>query len=358
MGSFRINTSTGTFELSNNIYKMLDCESNEFETEDIPYEYFEFIHPDDLEYFKSHVEQTIETKEFAPFLYRVITKKNKVKYFKSTGHFDIYNGDEYFLGLTQDVTDDIKIEDFLILKNKELMQLNAELESFNRIASHDLQEPLRKIQLFISRIEDTEREQLSEKGKAYFDKVRNAVKRMQSLIINLLTYSRIDSTQKDFEKVNLNDVLDKVKEDLTNRIMETNAVINTDKLPTVTGVAFQLEQLFSNLLSNALKYKSIVAKPKVQIVYEKVLASSLPKHVAKESKKYHKISFIDNGIGFEPKHAEKIFKVFQRLHQKTEYSGTGIGLAICEKIVENHNGHIYAKGEVGVGAEFIIYLPA
>tara|TARA_R110002049_G_scaffold223308_1_gene394926 strand:- start:6 stop:3023 length:3018 start_codon:yes stop_codon:yes gene_type:complete len=356
MGSFRINTATNVPELSDNVYKMLDCDPHEFEPGH--HAYLAFVHPEDLEHYKKHIEKILDSKAFESFVYRVKTKKGTIKYFKSTGHFDVYNGEEYLLGLLQDVTEDIRAEEFLKLKNRELTRSNAELESFNRVASHDLQEPLRKIQLFVSRIEEREGERFSDKSKTYFEKVTKGVKRMQSLIKNLLTYSSIDSTKKDFEKVNLNDVSNKVNDDLANRIKEANAIIVVDKLPKIKGVVFQLEQLFTNLLSNALKYRSISDTPKIRIQYEKAPASELPGHVIKLSKYYHKISFVDNGIGFATKHAEKIFEVFQRLHQKTEYSGTGIGLAICKKIVENHNGYIYAKGEVGVGAEFVIYLPA
>ncbi|GAL90163.1 phytochrome two-component sensor histidine kinase [Jejuia pallidilutea] len=356
MGSFRVNTTNNSSEISDNIYRMLDCKPHEFAP--TPKAYFTFVHPDDLSNFKKNINKILVSKTFKPFRCRIITKNETVKYFKFTGHFDTYNEDEYLFGLIQDVTDDIKAEAFLKLKNRELTRSNAELESFNRVASHDLQEPLRKLQLFVSRIEDREGDQLSEKGTVYFGKIKNAVTRMQALISNLLTYSRIDSTKKDFEKVNLNQTLDKVKDDLADRIKEANAFIIADKLPKIKGVVFQVEQLFTNILSNALKYKSTNKAPKVQIVYKKVSASELPKHIIKESKKYHRISFIDNGIGFDSKHSKKIFEVFQRLHQKTEYSGTGIGLAICEKIVENHNGYIFAKGEVGVGSEFVVYFPA
>ncbi|MEW4924664.1 ATP-binding protein [Algibacter sp. 2305UL17-15] len=355
-GSYVWHIDTDVSELSDNFFRMLGCEPHEFEASFKRYR--DFVHPDDLELYDYRGAQITKYEKVEEHTYRIITKQGDTKHFKSNGQFIEKNGETVMIGVVQDVTDIVEAEKKLVKRNLELKRSNAELESFNRVASHDLQEPLRKIQLFVSRIEDREGDQFSEKGRVYFDKVRKAVTRMQSLITNLLAYSRIDSTKKDFERINLNLVLDKVKEDLTNSINETNTIIIADKLPKIKGIVFQMEQLFTNLLSNAIKYKSTDAPPKVKIVYEKAPESELPKHIIKVSKVYHKISFIDNGIGFEPIHATKIFEVFQRLHQKTEYSGTGIGLAICEKIVENHNGYIYAKGELGVGAEFIIYLPA
>lgn len=356
IGSYIWYIDTDVSELSDNFYHMLGCQPNEFKSSLIKYR--EFIHPDERELYDKRSKEILTDLKTREHTYRIITKQGKVKHFKTNGQFINKNGKTVMIGVVQDVTDSIEAEQKLLKSNLKLKQSNAELESFNRVASHDLQEPLRKIQLFISRIEDRDIEQLSAKSKTYFEKVIKAVKRMQSLIQNLLTYSRIDSSKTDFEKVNLNNVLNKVKDDLANRIIETKAEMVTDKLPEIKGVVFQMEQLFTNLIYNALKYKSLSDVPKLRICYKKIDASDLPKQNMKSKQYYHKISFIDNGIGFDSQYAEKIFEVFQRLHQKTEYSGTGIGLAICKKIVENHGGLITAKGNVGLGAEFIIYLPA
>jgi len=356
IGSYVWYLDTGKAKISDNFFNILGCEPNAF---NVTFEsYRDFIHPDDVEIYNQMGSETFE-KGFSKINeYRIISKDGKTKHLFLNGQKLEKDGRITSVGFVQDITENKIKESEILKRNLELKRINSELESFNRVASHDLQEPLRKIQLFISRIEDKENDALSDKGKEYFNKVKKAVKRMQSLILNLLTYSRIDNTNKDFDKVNLNDVLDKVKDDLINRIKETNMIIVAEKLPKIKGVVFQIEQLFTNLLSNSIKYKNISSVPKVNILYEKVPASELPNHVIKISEIYHKISFIDNGIGFDSKHAKKIFEVFQRLHQKTEYSGTGIGLAICEKIIENHNGYIVANGEEGVGAQFIIYLPA
>ncbi|SFZ92352.1 PAS domain S-box-containing protein [Flaviramulus basaltis] len=356
IGSFLWFMDTNTSEVSDNLYRMLGYEPNGFEPSLIKFK--DFIHPEDIDLFEKNSNESIKTLKTNEYIYRIITKQGKVKHFKTNGKFINENNKTFMIVVAQDVTHTIEAEKELLKSNLELKYTNAELESFNRVASHDLQEPLRKIQLFISRIEDSEGKQLSSKSSEYFEKVTNAVKRMQSLIQNLLAYSRIDSSKKDFEKVDLNNVLDKVREDLTTRIKDAEAEILADKLPKIKGVIFQMEQLFTNLISNALKFTDTNKTPKIHIKYEQVHASKMPEDILKSTKYYHKISFIDNGIGFDSEHAEKIFEVFQRLHQKTEYSGTGIGLAICKKIAENHNGYILADGTAGVGAEFIIYLPA
>ncbi|MBU2949373.1 PAS domain-containing protein [Tamlana agarivorans] len=356
IGSFVWDMESDTSELSDNFYAMLGCKPNEFKSS--LQRYKDFVHPDDLELYEKRGASILDDSETAEHTYRIITKQGKVKHFKSNGQFVTKNARKVMIGVVQDVTESIEAEERLVKSNLRLKQSNAELESFNRVASHDLQEPLRKIQLFISRIEDREGEQFSEKGKLYFEKVTNGVKRMQSLIKNLLAYSRIDSSKTDFEKIDLNDILFKTEDDLATRINDSDAEVLADKLPKIKGVVFQMEQLFANLISNALKYKSLNKQPQVEIRYKRVNATKLPDKFVTLKMRYHKITFKDNGIGFDSQHAEKIFEVFQRLHQKNEYSGNGIGLAICKKIVENHNGYICAKGNPGKGAEFIIYLPA
>ncbi len=256
-----------------------------------------------------------------------------------------------------DITKQIHAEQSLKKRNLQLKRSNEELESFNRVASHDLQEPLRKIQMFLSRF-DSEEGKLSKKGQEYLAKVNSGAERMQSLILNLLAYSRIDNTNDNFEDVDLNQILNKVLEDLALPVRETRAKIRKDKLPVIRGVPFQLEQLFLNLLSNALKYRKPKTQPNIEVHVEEVHRSQISEDFIKSSRNYYRITVVDNGIGFDPANATKIFEVFQRLHQKNEYSGTGIGLAICKKITENHLGHILATGEPGEGSTFVLYFPS
>lgn len=340
--------------MSDNFYTMLGYEPNEFE---FSFERFrEFIHPEDMEaYLKD--EKAIKGLGIQENIYRVITKHGEIKHFKANGQFIFKNGKKVMIGVVQDVTQSILVEEMLLKTNLDLKNSNSELESFSRVASHDLQEPLRKIQLFILRIEELDGETLSDKSKEYFQRVISAVKRMQSLIENLLAFSRIDSSTTNFEKIDLNQILLKIMDDLATTIHDTDAKVISNTLPTVNGVVFQMEQLFTNLVSNALKYRNSNQAPKIQITYSRIETSDLHEKFMTTARFYHKISIVDNGIGFDSQHAEKIFEVFQRLHQKTDYSGTGIGLAICRKIVDNHNGFIHAKGDIGVGSEFIIYLP-
>ncbi|ALJ03693.1 histidine kinase [Pseudalgibacter alginicilyticus] len=356
IGNFIWYLDTGVSEISDNFYLMLGCKIKEFEPSLDKYR--EFVHPEDLNQYDSVGAKVLTEQEITEYTYRVITKQNTIKHFKTNGQFINKNGKRVMIGVVQDVTESIQAEAMLLKSNLELKNKNNELESFNRVASHDLQEPLRKIQLFALRIKDTEADNFSDRSADYFGKVIKAVSRMQSLIENLLTYSKINVSKKDFEKVDLNHVFDKVKEDLTSNIGNTYYTeIVSDKLPKIMGVTFQMDQLFTNLISNAIKYKRVDEVPKIKIHYAKVSATEMPDFIPKAFKQYHKISFIDNGIGFKQQYAEKIFEVFQRLHQKNEYSGTGIGLAICKKIVENHSGYITAKGTENIGAQFDVYLP-
>lgn len=356
IGSYLWYMDTDTRELSDNFYRILGFEPNEFKSSSKTFR--DFIHPDDLPIYDVKTKESLDGLASDEFTYRIITKDKQIKFVKTKRHFLDKDGQSVMIGVVQDVTQSIHSAEDLRESNLELKQSNAELESFNRVVSHDLQEPLRKIQLFVSRIEDIEGSSFSEKSNTYFEKVKNAANRMQDLIQNLLAYSRIDSSKTDLDQIDLNDVLFKVKEDLATSINETKAQITTNNLPEIHGVFFQMEQLFANLFANSIKYRNLTDIPKLHIETELVLASDLPIAFKTMSKHYHKISFIDNGIGFDSKHAEKIFEVFQRLHQKTEYSGTGIGLAICKKIVENHNGYMHATGKLGEGAQFIIFLPA
>ncbi len=240
--------------------------------------------------------------------------------------------------------------------NRELSLNNAELSSFSYVASHDLQEPLRKIQSFGNLIILQEKDTLSEKGKDYMVRINNAAARMQELIIALLSYSSTNVKNIPFVPISLDKILNHAKENLPDTIEEKQVHIESQPLPEVEGVEIQVAQVFSNILSNAIKYakndepcKIVVTAEKTQIgdnVMEKYL-----------NQQYWKISFHDNGIGFDQKYAQRIFELFQRLHGREQYAGTGIGLALCQKIMLNHNGFISAKSEPGNGATFELYFP-
>jgi len=247
----------------------------------------------------------------------------------------------------------------------ELSIANRELLAFTYISSHDLQEPLRKIQNFVTIILANDRKNLSESGKYNFQRMQLAAGRMQQLIEDLLAFSRLNNTERKFVKTDLNLLIEEVKAELKDTIDEKEATIEAFELRPVLTVAFQFRQLIYNLISNSLKFSRVDIPLRV-IIKSKIIkgrefnSSSNCRNHEKliPEKEYCHITVKDNGIGFEPQFSERIFEVFQRLHNKEIYLGTGIGLAIVKKIVENHNGIIMATSQVNKGATFDIYIPA
>jgi signal transduction histidine kinase len=242
--------------------------------------------------------------------------------------------------IAHDVTTIIRANEKLQEVNRELEKSNQSLEQFAYVASHDLQEPLRKIQTF---------SELSEKNlnnidivKRYLQKITSSAHRMSDLVKAILNYSRISRTDVSFEKIDLNEVLASVRTDLELVISEKNAVIRSAPLPTIKGIPLQISQLFFNLVSNSLKFSE--KTPLITIDATKKAGGV-------------ELSFRDNGIGFEQQYEGKIFTIFQRLHNSNDYAGTGIGLALCKRIVENHRGRIAVASEPGEGTTFTIYLP-
>jgi two-component system sensor kinase FixL len=226
----------------------------------------------------------------------------------------------------------------------ELERSNAELQQFAYVASHDLQEPLRKIQAFGDRLKARSAEALDERGRDYMDRMQNAARRMQALIDNLLTLSRITTRAKPFVPVNLSDVVKEVVSDLELHIEQAGGLVETGDMPTIDADPTQMRQLLQNLIENGLKFHQPEAKPVVKVYGQQV-------------NEVCQLIVEDNGIGFEEKYLDRIFAVFQRLHGRGQYGGTGVGLAICQKIVERHGGSITAKSTPGQGATFIVKLP-
>lgn len=247
------------------------------------------------------------------------------------------------------------------LENKidELNRSNADLEQFAYVSSHDLQEPLRKIRAFSDRLVRKHAEFLNEDGRENLEKITYSAERMQNLINDLLDFSRLVNRKEiGIQEVNLQETAEKVINDLSVKIEEKKAQINVEKLPYIWGVSFQLNQLFLNLLSNALKFTAEERTPVVDITYRLVKGAEI--NGVEDLRKdfdYHKIIVSDNGIGFEEEYAEKIFVIFQRLHGRNHYEGTGVGLAICRRIMTNHNGFIFAESQLGEGTRFILYFP-
>jgi signal transduction histidine kinase len=235
----------------------------------------------------------------------------------------------------------------------ELEAKNKELDCFAYMASHDLQEPLRKIRIFSDRVSSKYAKDLDSESKVYIDKIQAACARMQNLISDIFTLSKISSTREDMKATDMNALLEEVIAESDLQIHESNAEIKIDKLPSLQVNKSLIKRLFQNLIANSIKYSKKDVSPQIKIS-SKIETIQLGQTTPA---KFCRIYFQDNGIGFEQQYAEQIFTMFKRLHANTEYEGTGIGLAICKKIVDEHHGFISAKSEVGVGTTFTISLP-
>ncbi|MBB1310610.1 CHASE3 domain-containing protein [Pseudoalteromonas sp. SR41-8] len=242
----------------------------------------------------------------------------------------------------------------LTLYSDELSRSNRELEEFAFVASHDLQEPLRKIQAFSDRLETMFKDELGEKGVDYIARMKNAAQRMSNLINDLLEFSRVTTRGKDFADTDLKQVLDDVLSDLEIAIKESNAQVNVGEMPVIQADLSQMQQLFLNLISNAVKFRRPDVAPIITIEYQHHTEFNDDYNTELE---WQIITVKDNGIGFAPEYTDKIFVPFQRLHGRSQYKGTGIGLSVCRRIVERHGGTIAAQSETGEGATFIIKLP-
>jgi light-regulated signal transduction histidine kinase (bacteriophytochrome) len=227
----------------------------------------------------------------------------------------------------------------------ELSRSNAELEQFASIASHDLQEPLRKVQTFAAQLNAKESDNLSEQGRDFLRRMSDAAARMRNLIDDLLVFSRVSTQGHPFTAVNLGHVISQVLVDLEVSIEESRAVVRVGLMPTIEADPLQMRQLFQNLLGNALKFRRSDVTPELRVE-----AQVVDRHIAQ-------LTVSDNGIGFDEQYATRIFRAFERLHGARAYPGTGIGLALCRKIVERHHGTITAAGEIDHGSTFTIRLP-
>ncbi len=258
--------------------------------------------------------------------------------------------------LQEEVVSRSKAEEQAILLTEELRRSNRELEQFASVASHDLQEPLRKIQAFGDRLHNKFHDQLGDVGADYIDRILVSSGRMRSLIDDLLAYSRVTNKVRPFVAVDLSQIAKDVISDLDGRLQQTGGEIKLEELPTIEADALQMRQLLQNLLGNALKFRRPDTLPFVH-VYSRQLPEPNPLDVTPVVPTHCEIVVQDNGIGFEQIYTDRIFEVFQRLHGRDEYDGTGMGLAICRKIVDRHGGQITAESVPNHGARFIISLP-
>lgn len=338
------------------------------QSEEITFERFaSMIHPEDRENRISQVYKSLETLAPPHYIMRIIRPDGSIAVLSGKNEVLIDNtGKPYkMVGTCQDITIEYQLQESikeinrsLQTKNMELERSNKELASFNYVASHDLQEPLRKIKTYSDLITQSDEVHLSEKSRKYLNNINSAAGRMTQLIQDLLSYSRAHNYAAEINAVNLNDTLKEIRDQYEDKMAEVNLTLNVGELPVIKGASFQFYQLFENLLSNSIKYRKSTADPIVKIYASTISGEKIEVAGADRNRDYHLITVSDNGIGFAPEFNSKIFEIFQRLHNADEYSGTGIGLAICRRIVQNYNGFILASGTPDEGATFSIYLPA
>jgi PAS domain S-box-containing protein len=322
----------------------------------------ERLHPEDVQIRKNAHEQALQTGELF-YEARIILPGNNVKWIRLNGKYIFENNQPVSLvGTVMDISNEKKTAELLEQKieerTKELTQLNEQLKQFTYAASHDLQEPLRKITYFMDRLIVKISPTLDEEDKKITERISKTTERMRVLINDLLAYSNTSLGITGFQEVDLSTVVQEVLDDMEATIIDNGASVVYENLPKVTGDARQLRQMFQNLISNALKYHKIGEESRVHIGVNLVNAADIKNiHLEDSSALYHLIQVTDNGIGFKNEDASRIFQLFQRLHGRSEYAGTGVGLAIVQKVVENHKGYIWAESEPGNGASFNILLP-
>ncbi len=355
-GTFEWMVQTDKVYWSEGIYDIYEIDKNK---KDISFNFIkQFVHPDDVDSTDNIMNQLMEGGQ-TDMEYRIITGKKNVKVIHSLRKMILDNDGKpmKLVGSIRDISANRFIEDNLKKHVDELNRSNKELEEFAYIASHDLQEPLRKISTFSDRLSEKYSNALTEEGTMYLQRIIASAENMRLLINNLLEFSRITKSTQPFSPANLNFILHQVKTELELIIEETGTVIQCDHLPTIIGSATQLKQLFTNLINNSIKFRKPYVRPIINIETGTLNSKEKIARNLSQSITYHKIQITDNGIGFENEYATRIFQVFQRLHGKSEYPGSGIGLAICKKIVEHHHGLIFAENIPGCGARFTCILP-
>lgn len=313
---------------------------------------FKLIHDEDVERFKQSILESYASLNEWDVEFRTNEKIGPVKWIQGSSRPERKpDGTVVWYGYMQDISSLKKTEETLRGLNEdlrkqaeELATSNQELERFAYVASHDLQEPLRMVSSFLQLLEKKYNHQLDTQAQQYIHYAVDGAERMKQLILDLLAYSRLGTQTQHFESINLNQTLEDVRSSLQALIQENHVVLNIESLPTVNAIRTQMFQLFQNLISNAIKYRKPDQNPKIHIR-------------SRENTAYWYIEVEDNGIGIDERFYEKIFIVFQRLHNRSEHSGTGIGLAICKKIVERHGGSIGVKSHPGRGSLFYFSLP-
>lgn len=356
-GIYSYDVLTDTFIWSEGIYSLFGVKKDENPSPNYNF-YRQFIISEDegnVENMKHQLPPDIAEYENE---YSIQTEKGEIKILLDI--VKVVRGEDgevvKYIGSLRDITKERLAERELERNIRDLATSNRELEEFAYVASHDMQEPLRKITTFSTRLKDKFSDQLGQEGKTYLERMSVAATNMRILIENLLEISRTARNEQPFITTDLNDILKIVKTDLELGIEEQQVTFNImEPLPKLEIVPSLTVQLFNNLLNNAIKFRS--SNNPIITISAREIEKSEREHWLLPEKVFYEIAVQDNGIGFEQEFEERVFQIFQRLHGKAEYPGSGIGLSICKKIVEKHSGIIYAKSEVGKGATFFIILP-
>lgn len=334
------------------------------------HDYFAVMYPEDIA--KPGALELARRRGRLEHEFRVKDGETNFRWIKIMGHYQYRDGVAFkVFGVVQDITTQKQFQEQLAAqvqertaelenKNRELQRSNENLEEFAHAASHDLKQPIRKIMFFADRLKDQLSDRLNDDERSTFSRILNASQRMGALIDDLLLYSHVSQVPLEKDEVDLNEKVQRVLEDLELEIQQKNAVVTLQELPTVRGYKRQLQQLFQNLIGNALKYSKPGEQPKIDI--RSTIVGSVDNGTTVDTtdhfKSFYRIDIQDNGIGFEPSESERIFQLFQRLHGNAEYQGTGVGLSIAQKVARNHHGKIVAESKPGAGSRFSIYLPA
>jgi PAS domain S-box-containing protein len=358
LGSWTYTIADQKITWTKGLYQLLEFEEDD--RPDIIYDFYvDLVSAEDIASFEHALQDAISTKSGFEQEYQVKTRTGATK-IVSTKAKVVTNTDGdaiKVVGITRDITRLRNFERDRDRSIRELNRSNKELEEFAYIASHDLQEPIRKISTFGERLKAKFIDKLGPDGGLYLERIMASAENMRMLIDNLLEFSRTSRSSYAFEWINLQDIIANVKTDLELKIEETNASIVTSALPRLEAVASEMKQLFNNLLSNAIKFRKPAIAPVIKITSSKASKTEKEEHHLPVDKEFFKLQVSDNGIGFEEEYADRIFQIFQRLHGKAEYPGSGIGLAICKKIIDNHNGIMYAESKPDSGATFVVILP-
>ncbi len=319
----------------------------------------QYIEPEEFKSINRKIQNGIKKHkkfhiEFSYFLKSKNLKRIRIELSPITDDITQAKG---FQGLVLDVTENYKVKQKLETEILKLDKSNQNLQEFTYVSSHDLQEPLRKIATFSERLSTKYKDVIDDEGKRYIERIEASCLTMRTLLDDLLDFSKLSNQTTFPEELNLLSLIDSVLADLEIPIKENQVKIELDVNRSISGYSTQLRQLFTNLLQNSIKFRKSNEQSVIKITSFLATKDEIKKYKLKTNKPYLKIEFQDNGIGFEREYNEKIFNVFQRLNAKAEYKGSGIGLSICRKIIDNHLGHIFAEGELGLGAKFTILLP-